>query len=282
MRIAHLTDLHVERPPKLAELGNKRLLGAVNLYLMGRSRHFSAASQAAAVEAVLRLAPDHVVCTGDFTATATEAEFRASNQLLEPLRAAFPFHGIPGNHDVYTAESVGRYVTMVDPAHEPVRMVSLGPVALCLLDVCVPDWLSRGDADESLVRRLEAALGACAQPVILALHYPLRARNGEAYGPSTRAIRHAAAIEAAIEAHPNVVAVLHGHEHHGFRTVVGARAVPIYNPGASGYAYLPDKRRTAHFNVYEVDATGIVGVERYAFDGKAFVPEVGGAYASHG
>lgn len=282
MRIAHITDLHVEHAPRLAELGNKRLLGAVNLYLMGRSHHFSAAAQRAAVDAVLRLAPDHVVCTGDLTATATAEEFRASNTLLEPLRAAFPFHCIPGNHDVYTAESVGRYTEMVDPTHEPLRMVSLGPVSLCLLDVCAPDWLSRGLADDALIARLNTALGACTQRVILALHYPLRARNGEPYGPSSRAIRNASAIEAAIDAHPNVAAVLHGHEHHGFRTVVGARAVPVYNPGASGYAHLPDKRRTAHLNVYEVDGSGIVGVERYAFDGSSFVPEAGGAYASHG
>ena len=41
MRLAHITDLHVERPARAAELLNKRLLGEVNLHLFGRSAHFS-------------------------------------------------------------------------------------------------------------------------------------------------------------------------------------------------------------------------------------------------
>ncbi|HNH47621.1 MAG TPA: hypothetical protein PKY30_11310, partial [Myxococcota bacterium] len=82
--------------------------------------------------------------------------------------------------------------------------------------------------------------------------------------------------------HPRVRMVLHGHEHHGFRTSVhiGGRDVPIFDPGASGYAFLPERRRTAHFNLYEIDPAALNGIERYTFDGKAFQTEEGGAYAS--
>ena len=58
MRVAHLTDLHVMRPPSLDELTVKRLLGSANLYVVGRSGHFTEAAQRAAVAAVERLAPD--------------------------------------------------------------------------------------------------------------------------------------------------------------------------------------------------------------------------------
>ena len=85
MRVVHFTDLHVEIPPSWGELANKRLIGAVNLYVLGRSRHFSRKSQEALVAAVQELAPDTVVCTGDLTATATPAEFEAARTLLAPI-----------------------------------------------------------------------------------------------------------------------------------------------------------------------------------------------------
>jgi 3',5'-cyclic AMP phosphodiesterase CpdA len=119
MRVVHLTDLHVLRPPSAASLLNKRLAGAVNLYLMGRAHHFTAEAQAAAVRKARELAPDLVVCTGDFTATALEEEFVAARALVAGLDA--PLLAIPGNHDCYTGESVGRYAKHFGEA-PPVRV----------------------------------------------------------------------------------------------------------------------------------------------------------------
>lgn len=283
MRIAHLTDLHVERTPTVGELFNKRLAGAVNLYVLGRRDHFSAASQRAAVEALVALAPDAVVCSGDLTATATDAEFVAAQELLAPLVDHLPFVVIPGNHDVYTGESVGRFGRYFEAGPYPLRR-RLGPVEVIAVDVSRAGWLSSGLAPDDQLRALDAALGEGDTPALVMVHYPLRGRRGEPYGPWTRNLTNAAALEAVLTRHPRVAAVLHGHEHHGFRTelVAEGRRIPIYNPGASGYAHLPAKGRTAHFNVYEVDATGIVAVERYAWDGERFRPEAGGAYATGG
>lgn len=283
MRVAHLTDLHVERPPGLGECFNKRLAGAVNLYVLGRHHHFSPAAQAALVPAVLAARPDVVLCTGDLTATATEAEFVAANALLAPLRERLPWLAIPGNHDVYTGESVGRYARYFGEC-PPVRVEAHGGWELVLLDVCHPDWLSRGWAGPEALADLERALSASSAPALLALHYPLRGRRGEPYGPAARACVDAREIEAIILRHPRVKLVVHGHEHHGFRTeLVGEdRSVPILDPGASGYAHLPARGRTAHFCVYELDGNAIVGVERLRFDGAAFVPEPGGAFATGG
>ena len=61
-----------------------------------------------------------------------------------------------------------------------------------------------------------------------------------------------------------------------------AGPIPILNPGASGYAWLPQRGRTAHLNCYEVDGDGIHDVSRFAWDGARFLPEAGGAYASGG
>ena len=105
MRVAHLTDLHVMRPPSLGELTVKRLLGTANLYGMGRSSHFTEAAQNAAVAAVTRLAPDALLCSGDLTAQALPAEFEAAAALLTPLFSRQPTALIPGNHDTYTPDT---------------------------------------------------------------------------------------------------------------------------------------------------------------------------------
>jgi 3',5'-cyclic AMP phosphodiesterase CpdA len=287
MRLAHLTDLHVERVPRLQELGNKRLAGAINLYLLGRRGHFSVASQEAAVQAVLDAGVDGVLCTGDLTATATEAEFVAAAELLRPLTDRLPFVVIPGNHDRYTGESLGRFERHFGRwagSGDPPWVARLGGVDFVGVDVARAHWLSSGEAPERELAALDALLGTPGPAVVVLVHYPLRDRRGEPYGPATRAITNAAAIEAVLVRHPRVAAVLHGHEHHGYRTEIpgGARPIPSYNPGASGYAFLPKRHRTAHFNVYDIDETGIRGVERFAFDGARFLPEAGGAYATGG
>lgn len=285
MRIAHITDLHIECPPALTELASKRLIGAVNLYILGRSHHFSIQSQEALVRAVQALAPGAVVCTGDISATATDAEFTKARQLLSPILEHIPTLMITGNHDVYTGESAGRFQRyfgewMGDSGPLPSR--HFAGMQFMALDVCHFDWLSRGQAGDALTH-LDQALQTGESPIALMLHYPLRDRKGQPYGPWTRALSDAALLEQRL-LHPRIQMILHGHEHHGFRTHLsqGERTVPIFNPGASGYAYLPDRHRTAHFNVYTIEEGKLLAVERYTFNGQDFVPEPGGPYASGG
>lgn len=287
MRLAHITDLHVERMPSLGELFNKRFAGAVNLYVLGRRSHFTRAAQEAAVASVDALAPDAIVCSGDLTATATEAEFVAARELLAPLTSRYPFLVIPGNHDVYTGESVGRFDRhfgeWAGGGRYPFAR-RLGPVEVVAIDVSRAGLLSNGLAPAEQLVALDELLAGGDGPAIVVVHYPLRGRDGQPYGPYSRAIVNAAEIEAVLSRHARVAAVLHGHEHHGYRTEIPREGgnIPSYNPGASGYAHLPARRRTAHFNVYEVDSTGIAAVERHAFDGSRFAPEAGGAYATGG
>ncbi len=294
MRVAHVTDIHVMLPPRPRQLLGKRLLGTANLYLGGRKSQFSRASQEALVEAVTAQAPDAVVCTGDLTAQGTPEEFEAARALLGPVFCAQPTVVIPGNHDTYTPDAVRSgalehyFGEWLGGGPWP-RLHLLGDdVAVAALQVCEPRLDSAGRVPDGQLGRLgdvltDASIGERA--LLLALHYPLRGRRGEPYGPATRALGGARRLEGALGPHAGrITAILHGHEHHGFQTQVelGDVTVPILNPGASGYAHLPAKRRTAHFTVYELDATGLGAIERFAFDGQRFEPEAGGAWATGG
>ncbi len=292
-RIAHITDLHLQVQPDLSELASKRLIGAVNLYLFGRQSHFQRGVTEALIGAVSALSPDALICSGDLTALATPAEFRLARDLLSPLFSRQPSLVIPGNHDVYTAESAGRFGEFFGTWAVGDRSgdgaggdrgaglpgLTLGGMRVVGLDVCAADWASRGYAGAGLAR-LAAELDSGTAPLGLMLHYPLRDRRGQPYGPWTRALRDADAVERLL-AHPRAAAVFHGHEHHGYTVPVpaGDRTVQSFNPGAGGYAFLPEKRRTAHFCVYTAEGGRITDVARYAFDGERFGPEAGGAWA---
>jgi len=57
-RVVHLTDIHFTCAPRLSELlSSRRLVGAANLYLLGRKRKFSLDVQKQVVEAVMKLKP---------------------------------------------------------------------------------------------------------------------------------------------------------------------------------------------------------------------------------
>lgn len=291
MKIAHLTDLHVMRPPRPGELLGKRLLGSTNLYIFGRKGHFDAAAQRAAVEAACREAPDLVLITGDLTAQALDSEFEGARALLEPLLRAAPAVILAGNHDTYVSSAARSDRTRhYFGAHMGAGQPSLrrfGDVAVLTLETCRAHLLSSGFTPPAQLARASELLAALEGPlpfVFLAIHYPLRGRHGEPYGPATRNLSNAAEVEAWLTTQPRVGAVVHGHEHHGFRTILPRPCgdIPIFDPGASGYALLPDRGRTAHINLYEADRDGLHGVRRLAWDGAAFVEEPGGAYATGG
>ncbi|MFH1467250.1 MAG: metallophosphoesterase [Pseudomonadota bacterium] len=291
MRIAHFTDLHLLRPPSVGGLIGKRLLGAANLYLAGRSRRFSEASAGALVEAVLALEPDLCVCTGDLTAMASEAEFEAARALLEPLTARWPLVVVPGNHDVYTRGSLRerrfeRHFGAWSGGRSYPALQVFGEVAFIGLDCVRPHpLLATGVVPAAQLSALEAMLGSQeleGRAVVVLLHHPLRDRDGAPYRDGARKLLNAAELERVLAARSGLTMILHGHEHHGFATTMPAPAgpIPIFDPGAGGRTEAPGHAQTAHFNLYEVSRAGLLGVERWALRGGRFAPEPGGPYAT--
>ena len=294
MRIAHVTDIHWQLAPSVTELLTiKRALGSANLYLMGRRHHFQRVVQDRLVEHLLALEPDLVLVTGDLTATALPSEFDLAREQLGPVLERFPTFVIPGNHDVYTpgAQRDRRIQALFSDwmglDEHGVGRLDVGNVTCIGLDPNRPTFLvASGELPQAQLDRLREVL---ANPelkdrqVVLCIHYPLLDRRGEVYDGNKHGLLNARAlIEVLREAPKRPDLIVHGHEHHGFAVDldVGDAQIPIRNCGSSGYAWDPERRRAAGMCLYTVGDGGLQDVERYLYDGEAFSPEPGGAYAT--
>lgn len=292
-RIAHVTDIHWTLRPGMGSLASKRLLQQANQVLGRRATHFSLDVQSALMEHLVELAPDAVFITGDLTTTALGTEFALARASLDPVLTRFPTLIIPGNHDVYTRGShrsqrmstTFREWMGLDTDAAPVARLDVGDVTLLGLDPTRPHpILSSGRVPpDQLVALSEQLDDAAGRAVVLGLHYPILDRYGNLYDGLNHGLRNAAALQRTLaDATHLPVAIVHGHEHHGFTVNLdcAGRDVPIFNSGSSGYAHLPVKRRAAAMCVYSVDGGALTGVERYLYTEDGFQPEPGGAYAT--
>lgn len=293
VRIAHATDIHWAAPPPVSRLFNKRLLGGLNLWLGGRRHHFSTEVQAALVEHIVALDPDAVLITGDLTSLALDEEFARAREALRPVLERFPTLILPGNHDVYTrgAARERRFAAffgdwMGGGGDDGIARLDVGHVTILGLDPNRPTLLSSGRLPDAQLAALEATLADPAlagRAVFLGLHYPLLDRRGAVYDNGRHGLVNARdLIEVLRKAPTRPIAIGHGHVHHGFRVdlPLDGAPVPIFDPGSGGYAWMPEHRRAACMNLYEVAPAGALRVERYMYGADGFLPEVGGAYAT--
>ena len=162
MKIVHLTDLHVQTRPRPRELVGKRLLGSVNLFVLGRHSKFNPTVQQAAVDAAIAEDPDVVVVTGDLTAQALDSEFEAARELLQPILDRFPTVLIAGNHDTYVRESApaARMRRWFEPWMGPRSpwLHVYGDVGFLALETCRAHPLSSGRTPPEEIPRAEALL----------------------------------------------------------------------------------------------------------------------------
>jgi hypothetical protein len=287
MRILHLTDIHFYHPPRITELGHlKRLMGSTNLYLLGRKKKFSLQVQRAAIRTGISLKPDLTIITGDLTSMALDSEFALARRELDPLLQSAPAVVIPGNHDMYVED--GTPAAMVEHFSPWIgtgspHLHEHGEVGALYIETCKPDLLSRGYVPPAeLPKATDLLRGKEDLFIFLCLHYPICNRQGMRYGPKQRAIRNPESIEGWLKGTKGIGAVLHGHEHHGYRTEVQTASgpQPSLNPGTSGYAHDRERDRRAHFNLYTVEDRRLSNVERFRYENDTFVPEPGGAYST--
>lgn len=222
--LLHITDIHfweIVRNP--LQLLNKRFLGNLNVILR-RRRAFDTSHATAFADALVATGVRFLFAGGDFTSTATDEEFRQAATFLEDLTGrGMQVIIIPGNHDVYTFESVRKrrferhLAAFLPAAGYPCRLTLPGGTPMVLVPTVCPNWLSsRGriaDADVDRVARLVA--DAPSGPLIVGSHYPvLHATEGYASGRMRR-LRNAEALRRALvgAAAQRPIFFLAGHVH---------------------------------------------------------------------
>lgn len=111
IRVLHFSDVHVQEsiltvPPR--EMLGKRALAFGNLYLTrGRLFKESVPKLHALGRFAQREQVDFAICSGDYTAVGTEAEYKSARAAIDALtQMPLGFCTVPGNHDLYLADTV--------------------------------------------------------------------------------------------------------------------------------------------------------------------------------
>jgi 3',5'-cyclic AMP phosphodiesterase CpdA len=273
MRLAHFSDIHLTLSPfamPARELALKRAASAFSYYFSGRRWRFAHAKEriAALLADIDAQAPDHVLCTGDLTASSLEEEL-AGVAALFGQRSPERFTVIPGNHDRYVRQAGGAFERYFGARTYPF-MKKLGGVALIGIDVTRPTGLTNssglcGEAQRAALR--EALAGARGHFVILALHYGLLRQGGER-DKRKHGLRDDLALLALID-DPTLPLdlVLHGHMHMPY-AVRSARRQIICAGSAT------DLKQKCGYNIYEIDvASRRMRCERRRYTPEGFVVE---------
>ncbi|HXV76085.1 MAG TPA: metallophosphoesterase [Candidatus Polarisedimenticolaceae bacterium] len=256
MRILHFSDIHVgggwARVPRAKWLG-KRAVGAANL-LAGRGKRFADGPRKLAALARFREEQriELVLFTGDYTALGLEPEFASARAAIAPLLAApGGFVGIPGNHDIYSADvrrertflrhfgdtlRTDRPELSVDDGWPLVRLFD-GGVAVVALDSTRPNpypWRSSGRLPPrqlaSLARVLDdRTVAGCF--VFVLNHYPPRLADGRRDRPFHRLVNDDALLAACGAIRRG--ALLSGHVHHRYWLRVPPTGTPLFCSGSA-------------------------------------------------
>lgn len=291
LRVLHVSDIHVDVPlrnvPWSGWMG-KRVMGGANLVLR-RGKHFRRVREK--VKALDRFRVerdvDLVICTGDYAVLGTEAELAAAREVIDPLtRAPLGFVTVPGNHDVYVTDAIGRFERFFGdlletdlPEHRvdgrwPIVRLIEDTIAVVAVDSARPNpqpWRSSGRIPDPQIEALGRIL---ADPrldgrfVFVITHYAPRLADGRP-DRFTHGLLNADAFLRELRAVERG-AVLHGHVHHCFRVEVPDLAANLFGAGSTTQ---DDREGLWLFDVHP-DAVhaargGWVG-DRYALTGSRF------------
>jgi 3',5'-cyclic AMP phosphodiesterase CpdA len=271
VRLGHISDLHVSDRGRYPRNG----------FTARDCERHSARLAKGLVDALREVRIDHLLVTGDLTFSGEAREFERAAELLRPFAEAKKLTVVPGNHDVWTEESVetGRFLRVIGPDGRGMRkaapsyphVVPLGEEAvLVALDsarygddpLTTPGRL--GSEQLKAARELIREHTKQGRAVLLAFHHHVVLPPERV--PSDARVARMPLADAdqvvRLVAELPVAAVLHGHRHTAFRVDLPGVAgpTPILCAGsASRVADEPVRRARAY--VYELDRSGLRNVE---------------------
>jgi Icc protein len=271
LRIGHVSDLH------LSDRGRYPRNGCLP---RDCDRHSVRLAQRV-LERLEEAQVDHLVVTGDLTLTAEAGEFERAAKLLRKWADAGKLTVVPGNHDVWTAESVktARFLRMIGPDGRGMRRAEAsypfaalpGPeVAIVALDSAqfgeepldTPGLL--GSAQLQACRELVREHVKEGRAVLLALHHHLLLPRERI--PSDVMVARTPLLDAdklvRLISDVRIAGVLHGHRHCAFRVDLpgAAGTTPILCAGSASRVTDEPVRRARGY-VYEVDRSGVRSVQ---------------------
>ncbi|WP_332842123.1 metallophosphoesterase family protein [Anaeromyxobacter terrae] len=271
VRLGHISDLHVSDRSRYPRNG----------FSARDCEKHSARLAKGLLDALREIGVDHLVVTGDLTFSGEPREFERAADLLRPFAEARKLTVVPGNHDLWTEDSVetARFLRALGPDGLGMKkavpsyphVVPLGDEAvLVALDSArwgEDPWTTPGRIGGDQLRaareivREHAKLG---RAVVLAFHHHVVLPPERV--PSDVHVARMPLADAdqvvRLVADLPVAAVLHGHRHTAFRVDLpgAAGATPVLCAGsASRVADEPVRRARAY--VYEIDRTGVRSVE---------------------
>lgn len=217
----HIADLHfwqvVLNPFRLL---NKRFLGNLNValrrhaeFLMGRAELYADAVAATGVKSA--------ILTGDFASTSTEEEFRLGVQFVRGLeRRGLAVHLIPGNHDVYTFQSLRRrrfdyhFHPWMPEEGLPAKRVLPGGTPVVFAPTVCPNMISsKGRITNIEIEGVAERLRFCSSPCIVAGHYPMLHQTYGYHLKPARRLRNAEALRDALGRSGRRILYIAGHVH---------------------------------------------------------------------
>jgi Icc protein len=267
LRLGHISDLH------LSDRGRYPRNGYAP---RDCDRHSNRLAQRI-LDQLEKARVDHLVVTGDLTLSSESAEFERAAKLLRRWAEAGKLTIVPGNHDVWTAESAktSRFLRMVGPDGRGMRkpVPSYPFAALPAPEVAIIALDSTRYGDEPLDTSGwigSAQLQACRElvrdhlkegrAVLLALHHHLMLPRERV--PSDALVSRMPLSDAdklvRLVSDVRIAGVLHGHRHCAFRVDIPGAAGPTPVLCAGSASRVTDEPvRRARGYVYEVDRGGI-------------------------
>jgi 3',5'-cyclic AMP phosphodiesterase CpdA len=271
LRLGHVSDLHLSDRGRYPRNG----------YLPRDCDRHSVRLAQRVLDDLEAAGVDHLVVTGDLTLSSEASEFERAGKLLRRWADAGKLTVVPGNHDLWTAESVktARFLRMIGPDGRGMRRPapSYPFAALPAPEVAIValDSAQFGENPHDTAGLLGSAqLQACRElvrehvkegrAVLLALHHHLVLPRERI--PSDALVARTPLQDAdkiiRMVADVRIAGVLHGHRHCAFRVDIPGAAgpTPILCAGSASRVAEEPVRRARGF-VYEVDRGGIRSVQ---------------------
>ncbi|MBS0245042.1 MAG: metallophosphoesterase [Proteobacteria bacterium] len=259
--LAHLSDVHLAPLPAahVLDLCSKRITGYLNWQRRRRFVHDGAVLERIVADLKAQT-PDHIAVTGDIANIGLEAEYAPGRDFLDGLGDAQTVSFVPGNHDIYVAESegfatraFGDFMRGDDGGSFP-YLKRRGPLAIIGLStgVATAPFQATGELGPAQLAALGPLLDRARDQklfrVVLIHHPPI------SLSPHHKRLTDADALKQVIAAH-GAELILHGHDHRDMLNFVAGpdgESVPAVGVPSASAAPGADKDN-AGYHLYRID-----------------------------